>query len=149
MATNLVNGIANLLNRDIEKLKEEINAYGDENKLWQVSGSVANSAGTLCLHLTGSLNHFIGAVLGKTGFVRDRESEFSLRNVPKAKMLADLEQTRKTVADTLAGLQDEDLHKTFPVKFQGEDVQTFWFLSHILTHVSYHLGQVNYHRRMN
>lgn len=139
--------LARLLDRDLQKLHDEIAAFGSEDNIWKTTGAIINPAGTLCLHLTGSLNHFVGALMGQTGFVRDREGEFANRNVPRAEMLAGLDAARGTVAKVLASQPEGTLQSTFPRKFQEQDVTYAWFLSHILTHVSYHLGQVNYLRR--
>jgi hypothetical protein len=72
-----------IFERDLNKLLQEINLYKDENSLWQIKEGIGNSGGNLCLHLMGNLNHFMGAVLGGTGYVREREKEFSLKNIPK------------------------------------------------------------------
>ena len=60
--------ISQLLQRDLEKLKTEISSFKDEKKIWEISGEVKNSAGNLCLHLCGNLQHFIGAALGNSGY---------------------------------------------------------------------------------
>lgn len=148
MNTNLKDVFIFLLDRDIERLKEEINGYADEEKLWQTAGAIKNSGGNLCLHLIGSLNHFIGAVLGNTGYVRNYDQEFVLKNISKNQLLSELDQTRHIVKNTLLTLNDEDLNNTYPVKWQQQDVPVYWFISHLLTHVNYHLGQINYHRRL-
>lgn len=138
---------AQLLGRDLEKLHEEIASFHNEENVWKTTGAITNPAGTLCLHLTGSLNHFVGATMGNTGFVRDREGEFAKRNVPREDMLRDLAQTREMVVNVLASQPEGTLTSIFPRKFMEQDVTHAWFLSHIITHVNYHLGQVNYLRR--
>ena len=70
-----------LFQRDLEKLKTEITSYNDKNKMWEVKGKISNSAGNLCLHVCGNLQHFIGAVLGNSGYGRNREAEFNKKNV--------------------------------------------------------------------
>ncbi|WP_298713841.1 DinB family protein [Chitinophaga sp.] len=138
---------AQLLDRDLLKLHEEIAAFNHEENIWKTAGSIINSAGTLCLHLTGSLNHFVGATMGHTGFVRDREGEFAKRNIPREDMLRDLGATREMVVKVMASQPEGTLTSIFPRKFMEQDVTHAWFLSHIITHVNYHLGQVNYLRR--
>ena len=138
---------AKLLDRDLKKLHEEIAAFKSEENVWKTTGAIINPAGTLCLHLTGSLNHFVGNTMGNTGFVRDREGEFANRNIPREAMLRDLDACREMVVKTLNAQPEGTLTATFPRKFMEQDVTYAWFLSHILTHVSYHLGQVNYLRR--
>ena len=100
--------------RDLIKLKEEINLYKDENSLWILKGEIANTAGNLCLHLIGNLNHFIGTTLGNTGFVRDRDSEFALKNIPLQGLLSEIDNTLKVVMDTINKIPDADFEKTFP-----------------------------------
>ena len=78
----MINTLLQLFQRDLEKLKTEISSYKDEKKIWVISGEVKNSAGNLCLHLCGNLQHFIGAVLGNSGYVRNRDAEFTRKNVP-------------------------------------------------------------------
>ena len=137
-----------LFERDLLKLKEEINLYASEDELWTLKPGIGNSAGTLCLHLVGNLNHFIGAALGKTGYIRDRDSEFSLRNVPREDLIADIDDTRIIVSTVLERLSDADLAQDFPLEKHGKIVATEHMLVHLLAHLGYHLGQVNYHRRL-
>lgn len=134
--------------RDLNKLKEELTLYKNESDLWIVQKGINNSAGNLFLHLTGNLNHFIGAALGASGYVRDRDSEFTMKNVPREKILEGLEKTIPVVLNTLRSLSDEDLQKTFPLEKHGEALTTEKMLMHLITHLSYHLGQINYHRRL-
>jgi uncharacterized damage-inducible protein DinB len=111
-------------------------------------GAIKNSGGNLCLHITGALNHFIGALLGGSGYVRHYDDEFILKGISKQQLVDNLEKTKVVVADTLNQLTVEDLNKVYPKKWQEEEVPAYWFLSHLLTHINYHLGQINYHRRM-
>jgi len=130
--------------RDLTKLKDELSAYENEEKLWVVTAGINNSGGNLALHLIGNLNHFIGATLGNTGYVRNRDAEFALKNIPRADILADIDKTKDVVTKTLIGLTDEQLEEIYPT--QQKDVA--YFLVHLATHLSYHLGQINYHRRL-
>ena len=61
--------------RDLEALKKEIRAYQNESKIWHSDENISNSAGNLCLHLIGNLKAFIGAQIGKTGYIRQRERD--------------------------------------------------------------------------
>ena len=137
-----------LFERDLRRLAEEINLYADEADLWVVRPGITNSAGNLCLHLIGNLNHFVGAVLGNTGFVRDRDSEFALKNVPRQELLASIENVIQVVTSTLQGMTDEDFEQVFPVPKRDQIVHTDLMLIHLVGHLSYHLGQINYHRRL-
>lgn len=137
-----------LYERDLNKLKEEIGLYANEVDLWKRPGGVPNSAGNLCLHLTGNLQHFFGAVLGGTGYVRDRDAEFTTTGVARDKMLADIDMTLDVVKTTLAKLTDADLAANYPIEVFGRPMTTGWFLTHLCTHLTWHLGQIDYHRRM-
>ena len=137
-----------LYKKDIIKLKEEISLYKNESDLWLLKGDVKNSPGTLALHITGNLKHFIGAQLGETGFVRERDKEFSDRNVSKENLLKGLNEALEIVKNTLPKLSDEDLQKDFPIPFLEKVRPTIEILFILYGHLNYHLGQVNYHRRL-
>ena len=140
--------LAEIYERDLNKLKTEIGLYADEGGLWKTGGEITNPAGNLCLHLTGNLRHFFGAVLGGTGYVRDRDAEFSSGGISRADMLAEIETALADVLSTLAKLSDEDFAKTYPIEVFGRPMTTGFFLTHLSTHFNYHLGQINYHRRL-
>ena len=140
--------LTELYERDLNKLRDEIAQYTDENDLWKTSDGISNSAGNLCLHLTGNLKHFFGAVIGGTGYVRDRDAEFANKNISRSEMLADIDATRNVVLSTLAGLTEEDLDKPYPIEVFGHPMTTGYFVTHLATHFNYHLGQINYHRRL-
>jgi uncharacterized damage-inducible protein DinB len=140
--------LVELYERDLNKLRDEIEAFPSEESLWTVEDGITNSAGNLCKHLTGNLQHFFGAVLGDTGYVRDRDAEFAAKGTTRADLLADVEAARASVRNTLAKLSDEDFSKTYPIEVFGKPMTTGSFLTHLTTHFNYHLGQVNYHRRL-
>jgi uncharacterized damage-inducible protein DinB len=137
-----------LFERDLQKLKTEIELYKAEENLWLVKEGISNSAGNLCLHLIGNLSHFIGATLGNTGYVRHREDEFSLKNIPRQDLITNIENCRLIVKNTLAKLTTADLEKEFPQKIFEKAITTEMMLMHLTTHLTYHLGQINYHRRL-
>ena len=139
--------INKLIQRDLEKLKIEITSYKDEKIMWEVSGEIKNSAGNLCLHVCGNLQHFVGAVLGNSGYVRKRDEEFSRKNVPVAELLKEIDATLLIIENTLKNLYEEKLDETYPINVFGYEMTTGFFLTHLTTHLSYHLGQINYHRR--
>ena len=137
-----------LFNRDLSKLKDEINLYSAENNLWKVHGEITNSAGNLCLHLVGNLNHFIGAALGNTGYIRQRDQEFSLKDVPRIELIKQIDDTIVIVESTLTKLTQQDLEQEYKHRVFDKPTTTAYFLMHLAMHLAYHLGQVNYHRRM-
>lgn len=144
----MTESLQTLFSRDLQKLKTEIDAYKNEDNLWKIDKNILNSAGNLSLHLVGNINHFIGAVLGNSGYVRNRELEFSLKNIPKAELILQIEKTISVVNSSLEKLSEEDLKKEYPIEALGYTMTTEYFLIHLFGHLSYHLGQVNYHRRL-
>ena len=144
----LVETLIKLFNRDLNKLKVEVASYKNEEHLWLVEKEINNCAGNLVLHIVGNLNHFIGAILGNTGYVRERENEFSLKNVPKTQLLKQIDDTLLVVEKTLNSITDKDLKNEFPIVVFKEKMTTAYFLVHLTTHLTYHLGQINYHRRL-
>ena len=144
----VIETLQKLFKRDLEKLKQEIISYKNEQNLWKIEKGIANSTGNLCLHLVGNLNAYIGAVFGKTGYVRKRDLEFSQKNISKDELVKKIEDTIKVVADGLDQLNEDDLEKEYPLLVFAEKTSTGYFLIHLAVHLGYHLGQVNYHRRL-
>ena len=140
--------LSDIYERDLGKVKTELAAYTDEAKIWQVGNGISNSSGNLTLHIIGNLNHFIGAILGNTGYVRDRDSEFSLKNIPSAQMIAEIDKTIAVIRSTLGKLTPEDLEKIYPQPLPIGEVTTGFFMVNLIAHLDYHLGQINYCRRL-
>jgi uncharacterized damage-inducible protein DinB len=142
------NALIEIFGRDILKLKDEINNYKDEKMLWVTGEGINNSPGNLCLHLVGNLNHFIGSVLGKNGYQRERDKEFSLKNIPVSELNTMIERTGEVVLKTLNTLTEKELDQDFPEMKHDKFLKTDFMLLHLLAHFNYHLGQINYHRRL-
>src|ERR1700761_713688 len=120
-----------LFKRDLTKLKEEIGAYQKERNIWLVADGISNSAGNLCLHLTGNINGFIGAQMGKTGYVRQRDLEFSLKDVPRAELIQKIEDTIVMVDSVLDSITTEQLEALYPMEVFGHPMTTDYFLVHL------------------
>ena len=144
----LISELSEIFDRDLNKLKNEISYYKDEKNLWHVEESISNSAGNLCLHILGNLNYFIGSVLGNTGYMRHRESEFSVKNISREKLISDLDKAIEMLKQTIGKLTLEDLEKIYPINVFQKEMATRFFLIHLIAHLNYHLGQINYHRRL-
>lgn len=140
--------IRRVLARDLRALARQIEAYPDDEVVWRTVSGIANSAGTLTLHLAGNLEHFVGAVLGGTGYVRDRGAEFATRDLARAELRRRIEAAAKSVDATLAQLAPEQCEAEYPVPVGGRTLGTGDFLVHLAAHLAYHLGQIDYHRRM-
>jgi uncharacterized damage-inducible protein DinB len=144
----IIESLKSLYSRDLNKLKTEIESYQNESSMWKTDQNIANSAGNLCLHLVGNLNNFIGTELGKTGYIRHRELEFSLKDIPKEELIEKIAATIVMVDSVLSQLTAEDLEKEYPLIVFGDKMTTGYFLIHLIAHLDYHLGQINYHRRL-
>lgn len=144
----LTETLIKIFKRDLHKLKLEIELYKDEQNLWIVNSEITNCAGNLCLHLIGNLNTYFGADLGNTGYIRKRDLEFSLKNVPRKELIQKIDEVLVIVETTLLKLSAEDLQKNFSRRIFEEKMTTEYFLVHLISHLSYHLGQINYHRRL-
>jgi len=148
MNAPLADSFARLIDRDLLKLREEILLYQDNESLWTLRGNIANTGGNLALHLCGNLRHFIGAVLGKDGYLRNRDAEFATRGLSKEAIVEEIERCRESVGRVLSTLSNEALDSKYPLEVFGAPMTTHYFLSHLAVHLGYHLGQVNYHRRI-
>lgn len=137
-----------IFERDINKLRIETSLYEDEKKLWLIEKSIKNSGGNLCLHIIGNLNQFIGAELGNTGYTRNRESEFATKGIAKKILLQRIDETQNIVNNTISSLNENDFDSFYPIEVFNEKMTTGFFLVHLATHLNYHLGQINYHRRI-
>ncbi len=137
-----------LYQRDLDRLKNEIEAYQSEAAMWQVADGIANSGGNLCLHLVGNLKTFVGLYLGEFAYERDREFEFAGKDVARVSLLQQIEETKDIVSQTLAKLEGRDLTEDYPFDHWPGKPSIERGLVHLAMHLSYHLGQVNYHRRM-
>jgi uncharacterized damage-inducible protein DinB len=143
----LASAVAAALARDLGTLRREIEAYPDDQSPWQSVPGISNTAGTLALHLAGNVQHFIGATLGGSGYRRDRQAEFSRRDVPRAELLREV-ATAEAALDALHRLSETQLRGDFPEVVGGSRVAASEFLVHLVAHFTYHLGQIDYHRRV-
>ncbi|HHM02932.1 MAG TPA: DinB family protein [Caldithrix abyssi] len=143
-----LNELKQLFMRDLERLGAEVSAYAGESLLWHVRGDIANSGGNLCLHLCGNLRHYVGHVLGGSDYRRDREHEFAARDIPLETLKQEIAATQREVGQTLDKLEEEQLSAVYPEKVLGYEMSTGYFLIHLYGHLNYHLGQINYHRRL-
>jgi hypothetical protein len=143
----LLETLKDLFTRDLNKLKSEIENYTREENIWMVDKHIANSAGNLCLHLIGNLNTYIGKELGGTNYIRNRDLEFSLKNIPRSELVNKISGTVEMVEQVLTSLNEVELSKEYPILVLDTKTSTEYLLVHLATHLAYHLGQVNYHRR--
>lgn len=143
-----IKNFINLYERDLDKLQLEISCYGKESNLWLTNGCITNSAGNLCLHLIGNLSHFIGKEIGGFEYIRDRDFEFNGKEVPKVELIESIHQTKNMITVSLEGLDEAAMSKDYPLEVFGSKMTYSFFLLHLYGHFNYHLGQINYHRRL-
>ena len=144
----LIETLRILFNRDLKRLRNELEQYNNEADIWKIKGQINNSAGNLCLHLVGNLNTYIGKELGNTNYIRNRELEFSLRNVPRQELIDKVENTIELINQSLDSFDESLLENEYPILVFDHKTSIGYLLVHLITHLSYHLGQINYHRRL-
>ncbi|WP_316830851.1 DUF1572 family protein [Pedobacter aquatilis] len=144
----LTETLITLFKRDLNRLKYEIELYKNEANIWIVDGDISNSAGNLCLHLIGNLNTYIGATLGGTDYIRNRPLEFSLKNIAQQELISRIEETIIVIEGSLEKVTQTEIEEEYPMLVLEQKTSTAFFLVHLATHLGYHLGQVNYHRRL-
>ncbi|HEX3069595.1 MAG TPA: DinB superfamily protein [Thermoanaerobaculia bacterium] len=137
-----------LMTRELSAFSRELDLFDDESLIWSTVPGIANSAGNLALHVCGNLQHFIGATLGGTGYVRDREREFSARGIARAELQANLATTSDVVRVVLPKLSGMDFNAGFPELPGDLRVPSGLFLMHLSSHLAFHLGQAGYLRRV-
>ena len=142
------NSFITLFNRDLNRLYKEIEAYTDDSILWQKAEGIANPAGNLCLHLVGNLNEYVGRQIGRIPYKRNRPLEFSATDLSQKELLIMIRNTQEVVEMALNSLKNEELSDKYPENVMGYDMTIHYFLVHLNGHLNYHLGQINYHRRI-
>lgn len=144
----MLDSLRTLYARDIDTLRVEVELYPEDELLWREVPGLPNPGGNLVLHLVGNLRHFIGAQLGGTGYVRDREAEFATRGLSRTQLQTDISCASRDVMRTLAALHGARLSEPFPLPKYGKSVSAGLWLLHLSTHLTFHLGQLDYHRRV-
>jgi hypothetical protein len=144
----MIHELKTLLLKDLASLRREVESYPDEASLWRTLPGIANSGGNLALHLAGNLQFFIGEQVGHSGYVRDRDGEFTARDLPRAQVLLEIDAAAKAVANALTAMDPAALDREFPSPMAGQRLPTRQFLINLCSHLAYHLGQLDYHRRM-
>ena len=140
--------IAVVMTRELKALRREVESYPNDDKLWETAPGITNPGGNLILHLAGNIQYFLGAVLGGSGYKRYRDAEFGSRDLPRADLLREVDGAIAAVQTGMAKVTDADMKKPFPEAVGGVTPTTGAFLAHLAVHLGYHLGQVDYHRRI-
>ncbi len=149
MTADILTLVKSALIGELEKLRDEVRETAgplSEQELWTKTVEPGNSVGHLILHLTGNLNYFVGAQLGGTGYVRDREREFTEpRPLPKDEVLANLDAAVATFRRVVTQLTPEQLTAPHPQAQHGPVLKA---LMAVVTHFAVHRGQISYIARL-
>ena len=146
----LRNAVRMTIVRDLQALEREIEAYPDDASLWLTPPGIGNSAGNLALHLAGNLRHFIGATLAGSSYVRDRDAEFATNGLSRTQLIEEVRAAVSELQLAFDKIDDETIGSVFPLPVgpQAKRVRTSDWLVHLAVHFTYHLGQIDYHRRL-
>lgn len=140
--------LAELFRRELTRLIQELDAFPDRTALWLTAPGVTNSAGNLALHLEGNLREFIGRQLGGIAYQRERDLEFVPSDLPVEELIRRIEAVREMVPRVLASLEAQQMEAPQTHLSQDPPLTTRQFLIHLLGHLSFHLGQIDYLRRI-
>jgi hypothetical protein len=140
--------LESVMTRELRALRREVEAYPSDADLWRIVPGIANPGGNLVMHLAGNLQYYVGGVLGGTGYVRNRDAEFGERDVPRQELIGEVDRALAAVETGLGRISESELEKPYPEPVGGVTSTTGAFLSHLAVHLAYHLGQVDYHRRI-
>lgn len=127
----LIKAFKILLTRDLNRLKKEITLYGDEKKQWYIEENISNSGDDLCLHLIGNVNTYIGAQFGESGYIRNREAEFSLTGISREGLIEKIEETKTVIIKTLDNITEDQLQAECPELVFLEKISTEYLLVHL------------------
>lgn len=136
-----------LMTRELRGFETELSLCPDEAAVWATLPGVANSIGTLTLHICGNLQYYVGTVLGGAPYVRDRAREFAARDIARAELLIEIERATYAVRTVLPTLTEADLAQPYADVLNGARPLTGLFLMHLTAHLSFHFGQAGYLRR--
>ena len=145
----LIEDLIQLFERDLNRLEQEVASFPSDQSLWVPRDGVHNCAGNLTLHLCGNLRHFVGHLIGQSGYERKRESEFTLKDLTRAQLITEIHATLKEVQHALEHVDTTLLDAAYPIEVFGKPMSHRFFLIHLSGHLNYHLGQINYYRRLN
>jgi uncharacterized damage-inducible protein DinB len=144
----LLDNLVTLFDRDIKRVEDEIRLFKNDEEIWKIEGEIKNSAGNLALHLCGNLQYYIGKVMGGFEYTRNREHEFAAKGISQKWLLQEIQTVKQRVHDALRNFDPSKLQDLYPEKVFDHPMTNLYFLMHLHAHLNYHLGQINYHRRL-
>ncbi len=144
----MVEDFTKALTQKLTNLQNEIMAYDSDELFQKTPPGAPNSAEVLSKHIVGNLNWYIGAQLGGTGYERDRDAEFVPGVYTRETLYDSIAETKDMVTKVLGDLWNEDLTKIYPIPFKDHEITIHAMLLTLTSHLDYHLGQINYGRRI-
>jgi uncharacterized damage-inducible protein DinB len=148
MEKEFIENLIKLFERDLNTLEREIGLFTSEDDIWKIDGEIKNPAGNLALHLCGNLQHYIGKILGGSDYNRNRNNEFAAKNIPQSQLISEINKTKVHLIQTLKNLDTKSLQTEYPEMVFDHSMTVMYFIMHLHAHLNYHLGQINYHRRL-
>jgi len=116
-----------------------------QEQFWSNPRGYGNSAGHLVLHVTGNLNYYIGARLAGTGYVRNRDLEFTdASGRPKEEVLEAFDRAIAMVAGAIRGQSEEDWMRDYSAEREPQAKNRFTIVLRCAGHAYHHVGQMIY-----
>jgi len=126
------------------ELHKWVDPLSDE-QFWRNPFSHGNSVGHLVLHLTGNLSYYVGAQIAKTGYVRNRDLEFSEpRKLPKAEVLRKFDETISMVIATIEKQAEADWTALYTAEREPDSKNRVTLILRCASHLYHHVGQIIY-----
>lgn len=131
-----------------EFVAEQLHKWADplsNEQFWRNPYPYGNSVGHLVLHLTGNLNYYIGARVADTGYVRDRDREFTDKQPPpKEQALAAFDCAIAMAVTTIRKQHADDWAKAYTAQLEPEAADRFQIFLRCAGHAYHHVGQILY-----
>jgi len=140
--------LARLYRRELTRLRQQIEAFPNDETLWQTLPGITNPAGNLVLHLEGNLREYIGRQLGKLPYQRTRDLEFNTKGLSQRDLLVRIDELHKTIPPVIEGLTHEQMDAQYPEQVLGVPMTVQMFVIHLCGHLNWHLGQIDYVHRI-
>jgi hypothetical protein len=146
--SELAKVVSSALASEYQMRAEELHKWVDpltEQQFWKNPYSYGNSVGHLVLHLTGNLSYYIGTQIAGTGYVRNRDLEFTeIRRPGKADVLAKFDEAIAMVVATIERQTEEDWSKAYTAEREPQAKNRFTVVLRCAVHLYHHLGQINF-----
>lgn len=130
------------------RLRKQLEALPSDELLWKGVPGIANPIGNLVLHLEGNLREYVGRQLGQRVYHRQRNAEFTATSIAREELISRMDELLVLIPSIVAELSAEQMNQTYPENVLGTPLPIGEFLIHLYGHLNWHLGQVDYLRRV-